>query len=148
MSLDNVSYDVSLQLSKTFARHGCTPDWVRIYLPMAFKLSKLTTLKILNEQNPLQDEYFEEALYRSFVIGFVFSILIERFCLAARINNRIRVAWGLSKQLIRGRCKPYLDCSCKLDYITNIAFKEIQFDFQTKGETQRQKKMKTNLNEN
>lgn len=122
---EQITYDVSLQLTKTIARHGCTPDWVRVYLPTVIDESEQMAIRILNERKENQEDRFDDTLFTSFYVNFVYAILIERFCLAARINNRVRVERGLPKKLIKGRCKPYAGYSCKLDYITNKIYHDL-----------------------
>ena len=88
--------------------------------------------KVVRNTSPdlTRDEVgFQEAYFRVLTMDIVWCILLERTCLACRLNNRVRVARGLPKIGIRGRCHPYQDFGCKMGYVLAHVFKEIDFDF-------------------
>lgn len=104
------TYDLSLQnTTNTVARHWTVGkkrdrDAIVVYLP-----------KILYEPPDRWDSTFDDIVFE-----LIAMFLLERICLEARINNRIRVQQGLGKKLIRGRCKLYerdgARYSCKMEY--------------------------------
>jgi len=109
------TYDVSLQRTKNIvARHWTVGkhrdrDAITIYLP-----------KLIDTPQQWWDD--DELWFDDVVTEIIHFTLLERFCLEARINNRIRVERGLSKVCIKGRCKPFQSgehqYSCKMHYIT------------------------------
>ena len=126
---EEITYDLSMQVTKTvLARHHCTPDWVRVYLPMLVHYSAKVASTELSDLKMDASVHYDEALFKVFTIDVVYYILLERICLECRINNRVRVERGLGKVLIRGRCKPYAGFPCKIHSIADEVFKEIEFD--------------------
>lgn len=114
---EHITYDLSLQKTKdTSARHWTISkhrdqDAIVVYLPK------------VAERFPAWWEESEDAI----VIEIITLFLLERVCLAARINNRVRVQQGLGKKLIKGRCAPYQDdegiqYGCKMWYLLHKMF--------------------------
>ena len=113
----NVKYELSLwPNTESFAFHYCNPKpRIRLYLP---KISEFIQKRIKRN-----GEFFE-----SLVEDIIYLNLLERVCLACRLNNKERKKRGLGKIRIHGRCQKYNEFSCKMEYRTNIIYEFLRFD--------------------